>query len=189
MSSIQVLSRTQKIIVNPDSSVSIINSGPIGPGGPGGPAGYGLYRWTGTAYVLATGSPTYFTYAIFVGEFDPKTAVGGRSVNGDYWLQPDPSDFSVGGYVRHLQAAMYPDLLIVGAITRDVNGAATSAPVVWPDGTVGVYTATTVSTVFPGAVDAYTITYGSPVTKTYTQPAVTRNFDGAVTARPAMVVT
>jgi len=65
-----------------------------------------------------------------------------------------------------------PDLLIVGTITRDANGAATSAPVVWPDGSPGTYTATTLSTDFPGAVDAYTVTYGSPVTKTYTQPAI-----------------
>lgn len=90
-------------------------------------------------------------------------------------------------YVRFLQAAMNPDLLIVGAITRDANGAAISAPVVWPDGTVGTYTGT-VSTSFPGAIDSYTITYGSPVTKTYTQPALTRNSSGAVTVRPEMTV-
>lgn len=92
-------------------------------------------------------------------------------------------------YLRFLQAAMAPDLLIVGAITRDANGVATSAPVVWPDGSPGTYTATTVSTAFPGAVDAYTITYGSPVTRTYTQPTVTRDSNGAVTNRPAIVVT
>jgi len=91
-------------------------------------------------------------------------------------------------YVRYLQAAMNPDLLIVGAITRDANGAATSAPVVWPDGTAGTYTATTVSPAHPGAVDAYTVTYGSPVTSTYTQPAVTRDASGAVTTRPGMTV-
>lgn len=84
--------------------------------------------------------------------------------------------------------AANPDLLTFGTITRDSNGAATSAPVIWPDGTVGTYTATTVSTAFPGAVDAYTITYGSPATKTYTQPAVTRDANGAVTVRPALTV-
>jgi len=60
---------------------------------------------------------------------------------------------------------------------------------VWPNGTVGTYTADTVSTLFPGAVDAYHVTYGSPVTRTYTQPAVTRDTNGAVTTRPAIVVT
>lgn len=91
-------------------------------------------------------------------------------------------------YATHKNLARNPDLLIAGTITRDANGAATSAPVVWPDGSPGTYTATTLSTAFPGAVDAYTITYGSPVTKTFTQPAVTRNADGAPTAVPAIVV-
>lgn len=82
-----------------------------------------------------------------------------------------------------------PDLLIAGAITRDANGAATAAPVVWPDGRPGTYAATTVSTAFPGAVDAYTITYdGTGADLTYTQPAVTRDASGAVTARPAITV-
>jgi hypothetical protein len=84
--------------------------------------------------------------------------------------------------------ARNPDLIIAGAITRDSNGAATSAPVVWPDGSAGTYTADTVSTAFPGAVDAYHITYGSPVTKTFTQPAVTRDTSGAAITVPAIVV-
>lgn len=89
----------------------------------------------------------------------------------------------------YLAAAGSPDLLITGTITRDANDAAVSASVTWPNGQPGTYTATVVSSSFPGAVDAYTITYGSPVTKTYTQPAVTRNANGAVTNRPAIVVT
>ncbi|MDJ0467288.1 hypothetical protein [Rhodococcoides fascians] len=63
-----------------------------------------------------------------------------------------------------------------------------SAAVVWPDGTPGTFTVETVSTAFPGAVDGYRITYGSPVTKTYTQPTITRNAAGAATAVPAIVV-
>jgi hypothetical protein len=81
------------------------------------------------------------------------------------------------------------DALITGAITRDVNGAATSAPVVWPDGTSGTYTATSVSSVHPGAVDAFTVTWAGSATKTVTQPAVTRDSGGAVTQRSAMTVT
>lgn len=85
--------------------------------------------------------------------------------------------------------ARNPDQLIAGAITRDANGAATSAPVVWPDDSPGTYTADTVSTAFPGAVDGYHITYGSPVTMTFTQPTVTRDgTTGAVTNAPAIVV-
>lgn len=84
--------------------------------------------------------------------------------------------------------AANPDNLVSGTITRDSNGAALSASVTWPDGTTGTYTADTVSSTFPGAVDAYHITYGSPVTMTVTQPAVTRSSSGAVTNRPALVV-
>jgi hypothetical protein len=91
------------------------------------------------------------------------------------------------GRIRYYKVlAASPDLLIVGTITRDANEAATTAPVVWPDGTAGIYAATTLSTAFPGAVDAYTITYGSPATLTFTQSAVTRDAAGAVTARPAI---
>lgn len=85
-------------------------------------------------------------------------------------------------------SARSPDLIISGTITRDGNGAPTSAPVVWPDANPGTYTADTVSTAVLGAVDAYHITYGSPVTRTYTQPAVTRDGNGAVTNLPPIVV-
>lgn len=82
-----------------------------------------------------------------------------------------------------------PALLIVGPITRDSNGAATAADILWPDGTEGTYVADEVSVDFPGAVDAYTITYGDPATITYTQPAVTRDpVTGEISDRPAMVV-
>ncbi|MFI7169530.1 hypothetical protein [Rhodococcoides fascians] len=90
-------------------------------------------------------------------------------------------------YVPFAALAKIPDALIAGAITRNSDGAATSAPVVWPDGTAGTYTGTPSST-FPGAIDSYAITYGSPATKTYTQPAVARNAAGAPTAVPAIVV-
>lgn len=81
------------------------------------------------------------------------------------------------------------DSLISGSITRDSNGAATTAAVVWPDGATGVYTATTVSTAFPGAVDAYSITHVlGGVTLTVTQAAVTRDSSGAVINRPAITV-
>ena len=81
-----------------------------------------------------------------------------------------------------------PEPIIAGTLTRDANEAVTSAPVVWPDGSTGTFTATTVSTAFPGAVDAWTVTYGSPVTRTYTQSLVTRDAAGAVTIRPAITV-
>lgn len=91
-------------------------------------------------------------------------------------------------YVPFERLAKNPELLITGALTRNANQAVTSAAVVWPDGTPGTFTAETLSTAFPGAVDGYRITYGSPATKTYTQPTITRNAAGAATAVPAIVV-
>lgn len=85
-------------------------------------------------------------------------------------------------------AAKNPDLLVTGTVTRDSNQAVTSANVVWPDGTPGTFTALVLSTAFPGAVDSYRITYGSPVQKTFTQPTITRNTAGAATAVPQIVV-
>jgi hypothetical protein len=79
------------------------------------------------------------------------------------------------------------DALITGVVTRDANGVATSASVVWPDGSGGVFTATSVNATWR-AVDAYTVTWTGSTTKTVTQPAVTRDSTGAVTNRPAMTV-
>lgn len=90
-------------------------------------------------------------------------------------------------YATYLELARTPEVLITGTITRDSNGAPTSAAVVWPDGTPGTFTGTP-STVL-GALDGWAITYGSTVTKTYTQSAVTRDGSGAVTNQPAIVLT
>lgn len=86
------------------------------------------------------------------------------------------------------QLAANPDQIAVGTITRSASGAATSFGVVWPDGATGTFTGTE-STSFPGAIDAYTVTHVlSGVTTTYTQPALTRDASGAVTARPGITV-
>lgn len=80
------------------------------------------------------------------------------------------------------------DRIIVGTITRNEDGAATSASVIWDDGTAGGYTATALSSEFPGAVDAYTVSYLGTETKTVIQPVVTRNASGAVIDRPELMV-
>jgi len=74
-----------------------------------------------------------------------------------------------------------PSQLWDGVVTY-ADGAPTSAAVLWPDGTAGVYTGTA-SVTFPGSIDAYTITHG---TTTYTQPAVTRDASGNITLQPAI---
>jgi hypothetical protein len=90
---------------------------------------------------------------------------------------------ATGAVNTNLQLARTPDVLFVGVVTL-TSGAPTSAAVVWPDGTAGVYTGTP-SVTFPGSIDSYTLTYG---TTTYTQPAVTRDASGNVTNQPAIVV-
>ena len=90
------------------------------------------------------------------------------------------------GALGLVQAAKNPDLLITGAVTVDGSDLVTSAAVVWPDGSPGTLTITSRDS--NGAVLAYNITYGSPVTKTFTQPTITRNGSGAATNVPAIVV-
>lgn len=109
--------------------------------------------------------------------------------DGAAWVTVDVAPHYSGSDSWLKLYAATPDLIISGVITRNANEAVTSAPVVWPDGTVGTFTATVLSSSFPGAVDAYTVTYGSPATKTVTQPTLTRNSAGSVTTRPALVVT
>lgn len=94
---------------------------------------------------------------------------------------------AVAARVGLVQAAKYPDLLVTGAVTVDGNDLVTSAAVVWPDGSPGTLTITSRDS--NNAVLAYNITYGSPVTRTYTQPTITRNAGGAATTVPAIVVT
>lgn len=69
MSTVQVVSRTQKIVMNPafsaftvetklhkivvtavSGSISVINAGPMGPTGPQGPAGSVITAWTGVTF-------------------------------------------------------------------------------------------------------------------------------------------
>ncbi|NIH98883.1 hypothetical protein [Mycolicibacterium fluoranthenivorans] len=87
-----------------------------------------------------------------------------------------------------LSLAANPDQLATGTITRSATSAATGFSVSWPDGATGTFTGTE-STSFPGAIDSYVVTHVlSAVTTTYTQPALTRDSSGAVTNRPAIVV-
>lgn len=72
------------------------------------------------------------------------------------------------------------------AITRTADGVVSSATVKWPDGSAGVFTATTINPTWLG-IDAYTITHALDG-KTVTQSAVTRDTDGNVITKPALTV-
>jgi hypothetical protein len=89
-------------------------------------------------------------------------------------------------YASYANLAKMPDSITTGAVTVDANNLVTSAAVVWPDGKLGTLTIT--SRDANNAVLAYNITYGSPVIKTFTQPAITRNAAGAATNVPQIVV-
>lgn len=144
-----------------------------------GPRGFGIGE------VEADG-----TELVFFSEADGAPEVGRVTLPPQEAVIPEYLDKAAldGSYVPYLNLAKNPELLISGAITRDANQAVTSAAVVWPDGTPGTFTAESLSSAFPGAVDGYRITYGNPATKTYTQPTLSRNAAGAATAVPAIVV-
>lgn len=82
----------------------------------------------------------------------------------------------------------YGSLFRLVSSTRDVNSAIVTAEIVWPDGVEGTFTTDVASTAFPGAIDAWHATYESTPTKVITQPAVTRDSQGAVTAQPTITI-
>jgi len=90
-----------------------------------------------------------------------------------------------------LKAWTYVQAYQLVSATRDSNEAITTASVAWPDGSTGTFTTDTASTSFPGAIDAYHVTYvpATGATKTITQAAVTRDAAGSVTAQPALTIT
>lgn len=120
-----------------------------------------------------TGAQAISTVTGLQGALDAKAALTQTLVIGsDSWLKIFAKDF---------------ELLLSGTITRDANNVVTTSGVVWPDGTTGVFTATTVNATFK-CVDAYTITYVGGTTRTVTQSAVTRNAAGYVTTYPVATV-
>lgn len=127
------------------------------------------------------------------GEFyiDGNTAQLYGPKTGGVWGSPanltGPAGPSDNAVYRSLAAE--PEQLFSGGNTRTAAGQVKTAEVLWPDGTPGEFKVTGWSADFAGAIDAYTVTYGNPATRTYTQPQVTRNpSTGVVTNRPAITV-
>lgn len=143
------------------------------------------------ADVIGSGAATTLVPAI-VGEtitLHCTTAGRWRTVSG---FKPQSAlDTRHGAILNtHLLAWAYGQAFRLVSATRDTNEAITTASVVWPDGATGTFTTDTASTSFPGAIDAYHVTYvpTSGATKTVTQTAVTRDAGGAVIAQPAVTV-
>jgi len=105
------------------------------------------------------------------------------------WQQKSQFLLDWGGANRALATWAYAQSFQLVSAARDTNGAITTASIVWPDGATGTFTTDTASTAFPGAIDAWHATYVlGTLTKTVTQPAVTRDANGAVTAQPAITI-
>ncbi|OBR52317.1 hypothetical protein [Paraburkholderia tropica] len=84
----------------------------------------------------------------------------------------------------------YGNIFQLVSATRDSNEAIVTASIVWPDGSAGTFITDVASTAFPGAIDAWHATYvNGAITHTVTQPTVTRDANGAVTAQPAITIT
>lgn len=135
-----------------------------------------LFRWDGAAYVAITASP------------DSSDAVVEGSTH--LFMTPlervklgniDPLDYS-------LRTWAYGQVFRLVSATRDANGAITTATIVWPDGVTGVFITDVASVAFPGAIDAWHATYDSTPVLTATQPAVTRDANGAVIAQPTITI-
>lgn len=144
-----------------------------------GPRGFGISE------VEADGAEL-----VFLSEADGAPEIGRVTLPPQEAVIPEYLDKAAldGRYAPVSRAAKNPDEIAVGTITRSASGAATGFAVVWDDGASGVFTGSE-STSTPGAIDSYTVTHVlGGVTTTYTQPALTRNASGSVTARPAMTV-
>lgn len=137
-----------------------------------------LWQWSDTTQE--------YTLVSVITPVTPPDIVGVTDTGEALITAADPEDardtLQVLGF---LQAAKDPDQLIVGSITLDGDDLTVTAAVAWPDGTPGVLTITSRDS--NGAVLSYNITYGSPVSKTFTQPAITRNANGAATNVPPIV--
>lgn len=95
----------------------------------------------------------------------------------------------IPGGSEQVIAWTYAESFQLVSAVRDANSAIVTANVAWPDGATGVFTTDIASTSFPGAIDAYHITYVLGGTQfTLTQAAVTRDVNGAVTAQPAITI-
>ena len=78
----------------------------------------------------------------------------------------------------------------LSSVVRDVNDALVSATVTWPNGETGVFTTLVASTAIPGAIDSYSVSYtfGNGGVIVITQPRVTRDANGVISAQPALVL-
>lgn len=128
--------------------------------------------------VLTSPSPVIITNTPGTGQ--TLTGVDSQTLQ---WTDPvTTNDDNIIGWFMGFEFAL-------SDVVRDSTGAVLSAAVTWPDGHTGTYTADVTSTEFPGRVDAWHITWGDANSgRTYFQPQVTRDVNGALARVPAPVV-
>lgn len=89
---------------------------------------------------------------------------------------------------RLVKGWAYSQSFALTSITRNANNVITTASITWPDGATGTLTTDTINEVF-NAIDAWHATHTlNAVTLTVTQPLVTRNANGKITAQPAITI-
>jgi|GEM_PF-3742292 len=140
----------------------------------------------------ATSTPGDGEYYLSAGnlKFSSNFISGGEKIQVLY-KQTSGTPISAIASNSSLSAWTYSSSYALTSITRNSDNAIIAATVVWPDGGTGTFTSDVLSTAFPGATDAYHITYippGGGSTKTITQSLLTRNADGAVIAQPALTI-
>jgi hypothetical protein len=138
---------------------------------------FGSASASATSYTLRSGSirlRRYATWWVALSSYVDAAAV--PTTGSDAWLK---SNFDLCSFSSSPSGG--------GGGSTNPYGAVISGTARWPDGTTGAYTSITYSLQHAGAIDSWSIVYG---TKLVTQPAVTREkHTGRITTRPALVVT
>lgn len=97
---------------------------------------------------------------------------------------------TMGAYVLNAQLVAWTEAGAYEAVDIFMDttypSVVSSANVVWPDGSAGLFYATTIDATWE-AINAYAVTHTASG-KTVTQAAVTRNTDGLVTTKPILTV-
>lgn len=88
--------------------------------------------------------------------------------------------------VLQVRAWTLASAFAITSATRDQDGIITTASVTWPDDATGTFTRLVKNEVFD-SIDSFSVTH-SRSGRTFTQPTVTRDASGAVTAQPNIIV-
>lgn len=109
-----------------------------------------------------------------------RDALGVTAIIGDGMLEADKrlKEIALNGTWRSFNVT-----------SKSASGFPLITSVVWPDGKPGIKTAVEDLPDWENSPLSWQVTYGDPVEKTFTQPAMTRGVDdGRVTVRPQIII-